>query len=123
MERQDIFQTRAAVEAGLVVEINGEIHLTAAGLFALAGRAAFSFDIEPACQKHNLLAISRVFRSAREAGLDPVCERTIRWAFSENVNPVDGTPEGEALAKLCRHVAALVDPVRMPSLVSGERLH
>ncbi len=92
-----------AIDAGLMTTVGSDIHLTAAGLFALVGQlsADRNADTDGRLRK----AFERVLSSARAAGLQRKTEREIRRSFLAGINPGDGSKKGLALAAQCRLVA------------------
>ena len=95
-----------AIDAGLVTTVGSEIHLTAAGLFAVVGQlsADQSADTDGRLRK----AFDRALSSARAAGLQRKTEREIRSSFLAGINPGDGSRKGLALAAQCCLVAEIV---------------
>jgi len=115
-----------AVAAGLMSPQmrNGEPCLTDAGLFALAGMMAFSTDPDDDdSRQHCLSGVFRALGAARNGGMEEKWERVILWAFSEHVDPADGSTEGNALAALCRLVSDTVGAGRMSVLIEGRKTH
>ena len=115
--------TPEAIAAGLMIEKNGETFVTGAGLFAFAAMTAHDLDAEPGSRKHCLKGFRRALNVARAGGLLEQTERVIAWAFSDGINPCDGSEEGSALANLCCVVAQVAGPGRMGQLISGSPMH
>ena len=116
--------TPEAIAAGLMIENSDETFVTDAGLFAFAAMTAHDLDAEPGSRKHCLKGFRRALNVARAGGLlNGQRERVIVWAFSEGINPCDGSEEGSALAILCRLVAHAVGHGRMEQLISGNHMH
>lgn len=113
--------TPTVLEAGLMLEKAGEIWITDAGLFAMAGMMAYDLDNES--REHCLRGFMRALSAARTGGMDPQMETVILRAFFKEVVPGDGSQEGTALASLCRHVATFVGVGRMGELIEGKKAH
>ena len=94
-----------AIDAGLLTMVGSDIHLTAAGLFAMVGQlsADLSVDTDGRLRK----AFDRALYSAQAAGLQWETEQEIRRSFSKGIDPGDGSKNGLALAALCRLVAEI----------------
>ena len=113
--------TPAVKASGLMIEKDGEIKVTDAGLFAMAGMMAYDPDNE--ARMHCMSGFLHALRVARAGGLDEQAETVILWAFTENLVPGDGSPEGTALASLCRLISTLVGVGRMGQLMEGKKGH
>ena len=111
--------TPTAVTAGLLTEKDGEPHLTDAGLFAMVGMMAH--DDEADSQVHCQDAFHRILTIARAGGLDTQEARVIQWAFTEGINPAEGSEDGTALATLCGRVARCVGAGRMAHICENKK--
>ena len=113
--------TPGAISSGLMVLKAGQPHITDAGLFAMAGTIAYAREGES--RGHCMHGFLRALKVARAGGLDQQAESVILWAFAENIVPGDGSPEGTALAALCRLVVMLVGVGRRAHLIEGKIAH
>ena len=113
--------TPSVLASGLMIERDGEIKVTDAGLFAMAGMMAHDPDNES--RMHCLRGFMRVLTVARTGGMDPQMETVILLAFAKEVVPGDGSQEGTALASLCRLISTLVGVGRMGHLIEGTKAH
>ena len=120
-----ITPTPQAIAAGLFATPDGsEAKLTMAGLFALAGVLAFSYQCDPESCAHCLRGVHRVMEAASKAGLSPQSEALIWALFRHGYDPAAGDEHGKLLATLCRLVAVVVvGPDLMTYLLSGEGSH
>ena len=111
----DLAITPEAEKAGLLTYVDGEVHATVAGLFAIVGQMAN----DPAADTDGRFrkVIDRVFSAARAAGLERIIEQEIRRSFMRGINPGDGSKKGLALAAQCRLVADIAGGEQIAKLL------
>lgn len=111
----DLAITPEADKAGLLTYVNGEVHVTVVGLFAIVGQMAN----DPAADAGGRFrkVIDRVFSAARSAGLERTFEEEIRRSFMRGINPGDGSKKGLALAAQCRLVADIAGGEQIAKLL------
>ena len=112
---------KKAIERGLMIEADGEIRITDAGMFALAGAMANDPDAEN--HSHCFAGVQSVLDAAVAGGFPKEIGHAVMWAFSEGINPCDDSEEGHALATICRQVARCTGPGRMGVLLERMALH
>jgi len=109
------------MKRGLMLEIDGEVRITDAGLLAIAGMMANDPDAEN--REYCLAGLQRAIDAAVAGGFPQDVSGAVMWAFSEGVNPCDESEDGLMLATMCREVARCTGPGRIGMLIEGAKLH
>lgn len=110
-----------AVERGLMIEVAGEVRITDAGLFAIAGAMAHDPDAEN--REHCLAGVKSVMDAAVAGGFPQEVIAAVLWAFSEGIDPCDDSDDSRALATMCRKVSSCTGPGRMGVLLERLAMH
>ena len=102
-----------AINAGLMVERDGEVRITEAGLFATACMLVFAADTDEDERTRLIIGVDTALSEARRNGLNDYSAGMIIRAFRKGLVPIGPTAEGRDLARLCCNVSRLVGTGKM----------
>lgn len=115
--------SQQAIDAGLMVEVNGETHITDAGLFAICCWFATIDEVDEEERRSHAFNMHRVLRAARAAGFDERAEVILLGLLIDDVDPAGKSDKSKLLATICRLVSLMVGAGRMAQVITGTKAH